>query len=1031
MRPWPDTILRDLNERQRAAVTVAAGPVLVIAGPGSGKTRALTHRVAYLIASGVPPASILAVTFTNKAAGEMRERVRKLLAASEAERGARREGPLALYHGPFIGTFHSFAAHVLRREAGRIGYRANFTIYDEDDRLALIKELMRELGILTERIPPAMAQAIISNLKADLVDPDAYEAAGAEDPFGRAMARLYRTYQERLALANAMDFDDLIFHAVRLFRRDPKTLERWQDRYRYLHVDEYQDTNTSQYELIRLLAQKYRNLFAIGDDAQCLPLGTRIDTPGGPRPIEQIKTGDLVLSGAGFGKLIPSRVVHIHRREGGEPLRHITTTDGRQLLITAGHMVFAKLQVDPNIFYVYLMERNDKGFRIGHTRGVRGGTRNGVRIMTNGLQVRANQEAADKIWILKVAHTKEEAILHEQLLAFRYGIPTTVFYDKGRNISLSQTSIDYLFSEIDSRKRAERLFSDLHLSREHPHHRPRGITRDLPYAPTRSRAVVDVCFFGGSQPSARYPWHDHRIALISASSTLREKFRRLGQWSIRSAKNGHTSWRIETARKRYEACREFVRGLMAAGGLEVHEKARLAQQSGNFDLMPASHLRPGMMIPVLAGKEVHAKLISTVKEEPYTGFLYDLSIENTHNYSANGIIVHNSIYGWRHADYRNILNFEADWSEATVILLEENYRSTPEILAAANQVIAKNRDQKSKSLFTQNPAGEQPRVSAHEHERAEAEFIAAEVNLLRQEHALAWRECAALYRTNAQSRALEEAMLEQGIPYVIIGAVPFFQRREVKDLIAYLRYLGNPEDVIALKRIVNVPSRGIGPKTFLALLAGKREGLADRERGAIRRFEETISALRAGMAERSLAEFLRFLIKTIGYESYLNDSSPEAESRRENIRELVSVARRYDALPIGEAITAMAEEGALASEQDDLDDDDRVRLMTLHNAKGLEFGAVFMAGLEEGLLPHARSIQNGRAELEEERRLCYVGMTRAKTRLYLTWALSRTLFGELQVNMPSRFLRELPPEVLAGEIGHRDEKLLITEDDES
>jgi DNA helicase-2/ATP-dependent DNA helicase PcrA len=248
---------------------------------------------------------------------------------------------------------------------------------------------------------------------------------------------------------------------------------------------------------------------------------------------------------------------------------------------------------------------------------------------------------------------------------------------------------------------------------------------------------------------------------------------------------------------------------------------------------------------------------------------------------------------------------------------------------------------------------------------------------------------------------------------MIIGGVRFWQRKEVKDIVAYLRYLENPKDIVALKRIVNVPARGIGPKTFLAYMSRGVEGLGTRERDRLDQFERIIVKLREGMRDRTIAEFIQFLIATIGYGRYLEDFSRGADSRIENIGELISLSRKYDALPMSEATIKLTEDVALAGDQDELKSNgDAVKLMTLHAAKGLEFRAVFLTGLEEGILPHARSIQGGKAELEEERRLAYVGMTRAKDHLYLSWAITRTIFGERQVNMPSRFLRELPPELL-------------------
>lgn len=1026
--PNTDHILQGLNERQREAVTATEGPVLVIAGPGSGKTRALTHRIAYLIATGHAPREILAVTFTNKAAEEMRERVGRLLGAPGTWPHTNHI-PHTTSNVPYIGTFHSFAAFVLRQESGAIGYRPSFSIYDEDDAAALLKEVMKELDISAKAYPTSLIAAIIGGLKNDLVAWDEYEGRDASEPFARTVAKIYEAYQRRLELANAVDFDDLIFHTVRIFRKHPAILARWQDRFRYLHIDEYQDTNTSQYELVRLLAAKHKNVFAIGDDAQCLPPETLVATPEGQRPIGTMKAGDQVWSAAGFGKVIAARVLRIHRREAEEQLVSITTATGTTLALTSGHMVFAKLTVDPNLYYVYLMERSDKGFRIGHTRGVRGGTRNGTRVLVNGLQIRANQEAADKMWILKAVHTKEDAVLHEQLFAFKYGIPTTVFYDKGRSIALSQKSINLLFSKIDSRARAEQIFRDLRLSPEHPHHRPKGVTRAVPHAPIRHRTIIDVCYFGGSQPSERYPWHDHRISLVSAAPALKAKLQN-GPWSVRSAKIDSASWRIETARKNYRECREFVRTLAVAGDLEIHEKARLARAGGNFDVMPASHLRPGMIIPILVGNEIREERIASVEEQPRRGALYDLSIEHTHNYAASGVIVHNSIYSWRRADYRNILAFEKDWPHARVVLLEENYRSTPEILEAANTLIEKNADQKRKTLWTKNPSGEAPRIVAREHERGEAEFIAEEIRGLNR-GGRAWRDMAVLYRTNAQSRALEEALIERDIPYAIVGGIKFFARREIKDIVAYLRYLANPDDAMALKRIINVPARGIGPRSFLAYLEKKTDSLAERERARIAAFERAIQRLRDAMRDETLAGFLRFLIKEIRYEEYLADVARDSESRIENVRELVSVARKFDALPITEAAVRLGEEVALASEQDDLrESEDRVFLMTIHAAKGLEFGIVFLAGLEEGILPHAKSVNAGRAELEEERRLAYVGMTRAKNQLYLTWALQRTIFGEHQVNMPSRFLRELPPELLADADALDPDDISLIDDDE-
>ncbi len=650
-------VFAGLNERQREAVTLAEGPVLVIAGPGSGKTRALTHRVAYLIAKGVLPSRILAVTFTNKAAGEMRGRIAALLRRDvrtneddksapgldkiarehlhQAKRFTKRSDPTAL---PFIGTFHSFAASILRAHAAKIGRTRHFTIYDEDDRLRLVKAVMKDLNVSSRTYPPGMVVNVISNLKNDFLAEEEY-ARSADEPFSRTVSKIYEAYQRRLELSNALDFDDLLFFAVKLLREHPAVRQTYQERFQYIHVDEFQDVNPIQYELVKLLAEKHKNIFVIGDDSQ-------------------------------------------------------------------------------------------------------------------------------------------------------------------------------------------------------------------------------------------------------------------------------------------------------------------------------------------------------------------------------------SIYSWRRADPRLMFEFERDFRKTRVILLEENYRSTPQILEAANQIIRQNREQKEKTLFTRNLRGEPPMVRAHADEQEEADFIAEEILRLKEREGVPWRGFSILYRTNAQSRALEEAMLRDDIPYAIVGSIRFFERREIKDLVAYLKVLVNPQDREALGRILNVPPRGIGAKTAYAYLSGGRTRLSERDHLKIRRFEKLMAELKAGMARQNLSSFLKSLIKKIRYDDYLADGSREAEARIENIRELVSVAKKYDGLDIETAISRLAEEITLAHEQDELREaEDRVRLMTVHTAKGLEFPVVFIAGLEEGIFPHQKSVSASQALLEEERRLAYVGMTRAKHRLYLTFAYSRLIFGEREALIPSRFLFELPPEI--------------------
>lgn len=621
----------DLNPKQKEAVLATEGPVLILAGPGSGKTKTLTHRIAHLIEKGINPENILAVTFTNKAADEMRTRIGALTNNQQ----------LTTNNSLFIGTFHSLAARILRAHASRVGFLPNFTIYDEDDSLALIKEAMKEIDLNPKQFPAGMIANIISSLKNELVSPQRYaEDSGASDLFPKTVYKIYDLYQKRLREANAADFDDLLFKTIELFNKEPRVLEAYQERFRYINVDEYQDVNTAQYELTRELAQKHKNLAVVGDDAQ-------------------------------------------------------------------------------------------------------------------------------------------------------------------------------------------------------------------------------------------------------------------------------------------------------------------------------------------------------------------------------------AIYAFRGADYRNILNFEKDWPEAKVIILDQNYRSTQTILDAAREIIGRNQMQKEKKLWTENGLGEELTVVAAENEKEEAKFVFSKIQeLLENDRAI--KDIAVLYRTNAQSRPLEEVFLENNLPYKIVGGTKFYQRKEVKDILAYLRFLLNPADLISLKRIINVPARGIGKVATLSYLSD-RSKIGQRSSAPLVAFDQLVKKFNEESKKLKATDLIKYLLKTIRYQEYLSDSSNNAEERWENIRELVSLAKKYDDLEPPKGLEKMLEDVALMSETDQMDTKKEVvNLMTLHAAKGLEFPIIFMVGLEEGVFPHSRSLFDPQ-QLEEERRLCYVGLTRAKEKVFLSFALRRTQFGSIQANPPSRFLGEIPEGLLTAE----------------
>lgn len=636
-----------LNEPQKQAVEAAQGPVLILAGAGSGKTRALTHRIAHLMDLGVPAWQILAVTFTNKAAKEMKERIKGLLNLTSAT-GAE---PDVL---PTMGTFHSVCVRILKRDIEHIGRERNFVIYDSDDQEKLMLETLKDLRIAPEELKPRAALGAIGRFKCEALSVRDVQN-DASTFYTQQLAKVYAHYQKKLLTANALDFDDLILETVRLFRERPDILDRYQETWRFLHVDEYQDTNHAQYLLISLLAQKYRNICVIGDPDQ-------------------------------------------------------------------------------------------------------------------------------------------------------------------------------------------------------------------------------------------------------------------------------------------------------------------------------------------------------------------------------------SIYAFRGADIRNILQFQSEYKDAVIIKLEQNYRSTQLILDAADNVIAANPNRPDKKMWTEKKTG--PKIVLHQvpderHEAEDAIQSARKLNV----QGMPLNDQVVLYRTNAQSRVLEEAALRAGVPYRMVGGVKFYARKEVKDVLAYLLAIYNPQDTLSLLRIINVPPRKIGDTTLgrlqaycndrgLILHAGLQEieGVHDINEATKVRLSNFMTMLLKYQEEAKhvvVSELAERLLHEIGMETHVNDGTDEGASRWENVRELLSVMHKYDHVKPGESLSNFLEEVALISEVDKLNElkTDAITFMTLHLCKGLEFRSVIIVGAEEGIFPHSGSLID-REQLEEERRLMYVGMTRSKEHLKIMYTQSRMLWGKTQNNVRSRFLDDIPSEIV-------------------
>jgi DNA helicase-2/ATP-dependent DNA helicase PcrA len=992
-----EELLEGLNEPQREAVLHGEGPLLILAGAGSGKTRVLTHRIAHLVGSGqARPGEILAITFTNKAAQEMRERVEQLV-------GNRARAM-------WVMTFHSACARMLRAEAEKLGYTRGFTIYDEQDSLRLVKACIDELDIDPKRFAPRGIRRQISDAKNALLDAEAYRLK-VSTFFEQTAADVYDLYEKRLHAANAMDFDDLLFRAVNLFELYEDVRDRYRRSFRHVLVDEYQDTNRAQYRWLQLLTEEHRNLCVVGDDDQCLVGGTPVTmADGSTKAIEDIEVGDLVLSSYGSGDFRAAKVLRTHRSMASKGVV-ITTESSRRLVSTPEHVHFAGYhrELTPKLYMTYAMYRGDKGFRVGTTRTYpeRDAT------VVSGVHLRSVQEHADAAWVVSTHESQAEARAAELDLSLRYRIPTLPFVARkgsrpDEGVSSDQRLIDELFASFPTVATGLELLADHGLSFEHPHHTPG--THDG----RRRNVTVTLC----GDRRGRRPLH--QVAIGGRDPNVRAALERFGL-SVRPAKHGSESWRYESCFKDYGTALDVVDRIQTATPVTVRRMARLGRKSLPF--MPAASVRPGMVM--FAGDGSY-ELVETVERTRLAAPVYDIDVADTHNFVANGLLTHNSIYRFRGADIENILGFERDHPDAHVVKLEQNYRSTQTILNASNGVIGNNRQRKDKFLWSELGDGEPVHVRELEDEHAEARFVVSEIERLVDQGA-SRDEIAVFYRTNAQSRVLEDMLVRYGVGYQVIGGTRFYERAEIKDALAYLTLLVNPADTVAFGRAVNSPRRGIGATTQGRLVgyantigepiwdvAAEPEsvpGLAPAAIKAVGRFMSVMERLRERVeGGAGVGDLLAETLEETGYTEALQaERTIEAQGRLENLEELVGVAREYDATAEEGSVEEFLQQLALFSEQDNLRDDEGiVTLMTLHNAKGLEFGIVFIIGLEDGVFPHMRAIEAG--DLEEERRLAYVGITRAKRELYLTHARTRMLFGGRDWNMRSRFIDEVPVE---------------------
>lgn len=983
--------LSGLNERQKEAAEHLKGPLLIIAGAGAGKTKTITHRIAHLIEGGAAPHSILAVTFTNKAAAEMRSRALALLGL---------EPNLSPFssRSPRMTTFHSLGVQILRDHAGTSDIPQSFNIWDRDDSTRLVKRILAERGL--ERFTPRAVLGRISREKgrAQTVAGFAESAHSFET---EEIAEVWRRYEEGLRAEGAFDFDDLLLRTLLLIRDNAEVREKLRERWQHLTIDEYQDTNRVQYEIARILAGERMNICAVGDMDQCLVGGTKITmADGSQRPIERVREGDEVLSNFGSGDMRPAKVTRFVKKTHKGDLIRIMTRSGLSLTSTPEHMHFAgyRLGIAPQSYFTYLIHKRGVGWRLGVSQTY---TKGQKRPMI-GFQQRCNHEHADAVWVVGVHESMQAARVAEYTLSLNYRIPTLPFVAR-KGLSQNgyvhdQSALNAIFAEFDTENGALQLLNDRHLSVRHPHHRAQATTGG------RRNIVVTLC----GDRRGKTPMH--RISFSSSDAEGRDLLIKAG-FSVRTTTRNPRSWRFEACNKDYKKILTTVAALKRLfPDAHIVETARLggkkpsAKHGSALPFMPADSILPGMALFNAKGTYDIVERVDRIQARHTV--VYDLDIEHTHNFVANGIATHNCIYSWRGADINHLFAFEKNFPNAKVVLLEENYRSTQTILSAANAVIAKNTRRFEKRLFTGNPTGEAITLYAGASDREEAMFVARTARELLGSGVPA-SEIAVLFRENFQSRALEEAFIWAGIPYRVLG-VRFFDRAEVKDVLAYVRVALNPRAFTDFARAAGTPARGIGKQTLEKIARGEDATLSGAARAKVDGFRGLLGKIRTALLGKTASEALRYVVLESGIERLLAEGDDEARERLTNIFELISHAMRYDELPAPQGIEKLLEDAALMGEQDALQDSRErpVSLMTIHAAKGLEFDAVFVTGLEQGLFPSERANDAERDD-EEERRLFYVALTRAKKYLYLTLAGARVKYGSREHTIPSSFLHDI------------------------
>lgn len=953
-----------LNPQQQKVVDHPGGPLLVLACPGSGKTRCITERIIRLLDEEVRPTSILGVTFTNKAAKEMAERIR--------ERG--------YGHKLLISTFHSLCVKILRKCGHLIGYKRNFSICDDSAQKSLLIKIIKDKGHdhKDAKFDVRKLMKIIDSKKNMFLSNDEFEFGLDPDYIA-----IFREYQKTLKLSNSMDFGDLIYNVVKIFEEHPKVRDAYSIKFKHILVDEMQDTNKVQLKLVQHLASYHKNIIAVGDGDQCFPGDTLIDTPTGLRPINSICEGDIVNTLSKPGIIGTSKVTRVFNKFNTNKLLQITLANNTELKCTPNHLIPMDVQIDKN-YFVYLMYKKNLGFRVGMCKTSRQG----------GFAGRLGQEHADAIWVIDACNSKSDASIKEQYYAIKYGIPTIVFHTMGRKIIVNEDQIKWLFKNIDTFSSGRKLLEDKGLDPEIPHHMPRmGASR-------RGMITMNIslCADRGL----------HRYSLCTNDKILLEQFGT-------PRKSKFKNWRIESSTKSSDVINSLVTKVKNTFGDKLNIWMSIkADHKKPLRCQPASNLKIGSFVYRVNENKIERIKVVDIKEISYYDEVYDLDVENTHNYIAGGVIVHNSIYGWRGACIENILKFQKFFPGAGTTHLNTNYRCTPEILILAENLINNNTARTKIKLQAHRDHGSNVSYDEYDEPEDESEGI-AEYIANHKWNGYDYKDMAILCRTNMLTRSFEECFRRKGIPHVLIGTFGFYDRKEVKDAISFMKFLANSEDAISFEAIINVPSRGVGPATLVKLLeyADAQDisfPQACRESDKIKGVrKKTVMCLQHFMSvldkfdKKNPYETLVDIFEDSGFLDHLRYiDRTKQEHREDNVLEFLRGFYNYCRRNANPSVDQYLQEIMLMTSSDKEVADDAVKLMTIHAAKGLEFDIIFVPGLEEDTFPHRRSVAEN--AVEEERRVCYVAVTRAKDHLHLTRSKTRITDSTPLGTIPSRFL---------------------------